>query len=1402
MAKLLTDDEIMRAGPAAAPRLLTDDEIMAGASAPSDPPKVRGIYNNATGGANGFIASALGFPADLVNAIGSPAAMAGEWVVDKTLPLLGLEPRMEAQRAEARQRALLPGGSGDVRTLMEEAGIATDRNAEAVTTGEKMARGAGEGIASTVVPMGAARALQAGISRAPGAVRAVLEALGAGGLMGNSVAGGLAGASGALAEGMTNDPTLQPLANFGGQMVGGGIAAATVSGLKRAAGAAVDALTDVAAPLSIRGRERMVADRMRGAAQDPSSLLDRLHTDGGEMVPGSRPTTYQTTGDTGIGALERGVAAREPAPFMDRRAEQNAARMAALEGLAPADAQPVAVRDLFKRQLDQVTSSLDQQIAKAVEVRGAAVDSMAAAADAGAAGSAMRDALSSVKASEKAALSKLYAAVDPDGFLTLDIAPAKVAARDLLRNLPKASALGADENRIFSTLASMPDVERFGEMTALRSELLAAIRAERFTRGETPALRRMTMLREAVDGLIAEAADAADGGVPSNLGASSGGLFDQPAGGASVPAMSDRVYTPSGRSVGVRYEVVDASALRPASGPLQPRDRSRAASDVQIRAMAQNLQPERLGASPDGATGAPIIGPDGVIESGNGRVAAIRQAYAVGGRSGAAYRDWLAQQYPEAANIREPVLVRRRTEDLPMADRVRLVQEWNSGQGLSFSASERAAIDADRLSPAVLSLYRGGDLAGAENVPFLRAFMQSVADRGEVNALAAADGRLSAEGLRRVRTALLHKAYQDGGLVASLAEAGDEGIRAIGEGLTDAAPAWALLREEIAAGRVRPEMDITPAVLDAVRIVQSARAKGMTLADAVAQVDAFNAPSPEAVQLLQLVYGEGLTGRASRHRMAGLLNAYAQEAGKASADPGLLLDLPDVLPADILQTVGVRSGGSQGQSGGAAGTGAGGGAGGSDGRGFGPAAAGAADAGRRGSRRTADLTPEALTPNFDADAAARYRAASDGYRDYAERFKGGPVGAALRAGPGGQGFNLSDAQVASRFWGASKRAADDVRAFRAALGDDARAVELLGAEAARSLRDTAVKPDGTVDAGKFLRWLQRHGDAVKALEAIPGGKDVAARLRAPEKAQAVVDALTEGRGLAIADIQKSAARLFLDDADPVSAVGAALSGRGGKTPAANMFDLALRVAKDKDAQAGLKRATLDYLKQRFISNTEAGDTGLGLLKSDQFQTFVREKRAALLPVFDKEGVDTLQALAADLRRANRSIAGAKLPGGSNTTQDTLAATKGQAVSVLRYLVASGTGAGAGATVGGPMGAIAGTAAVELMAMARRAGMRKVDALLTEAMLDPALARKLLEAYQPDAKVPGSIIQEMGRRLGLVGVGAATTAAEVPDIAALLPIPASWWGSERTEATALDSLGLLGNPAAAPRGLLR
>src|SRR3981081_3221577 len=101
-------------------------------------------------------------------------------------------------------------------------------------------------------------------------------------------------------------------------------------------------------PLAPRCRKRnrggWVGGQLRSAASDPAALEQSLSGSQPPLVPGSMPTTYQATGDQGIGRLQSTL---PQGPLEARASEQNAARVGALQTLAP-DAQPGAVRDLLQ----------------------------------------------------------------------------------------------------------------------------------------------------------------------------------------------------------------------------------------------------------------------------------------------------------------------------------------------------------------------------------------------------------------------------------------------------------------------------------------------------------------------------------------------------------------------------------------------------------------------------------------------------------------------------------------------------------------------------------------------------------------------------------------------------------------------------------------------------------------------------------------------------------------------------------------------------------------------------------------------------------------------------------------------------------------------------------------------
>lgn len=384
--------------------------------------------------------------------------------------------------------------------------------------------------------------------------------------------------------------------------------------------------------------------------------------------------------------------------------------------------------------------------------------------------------------------------------------------------------------------------------------------------------------------------------------------------------------------------------------------------------------------------------------------------------------------------------------------------------------------------------------------------------------------------------------------------------------------------------------------------------------------------------------------------------------------------------------------------------------------------------------------PEAAT--WDAAAQARYRAAANATRARAQTFNNPQVGPALQE-RGGM-YRVPESSLPGRFLQSPEAA----QRFMAAGGDPATLKSALVSE----VRETATKPDGTLNPTKFAGWQMRRQPILSQFPELRAGLEDASR------AQQAVDQVSAQARQASLDFQRGAARHFLN-AEPMQAVSAAL---GGKNPVADMAELSRLVARDPDAAAGLKRAVADYISQHFIGNTEVATSGVAGMKSDAFQTFLKRSGDALERVFSPDQMSSMHAIADDLARSNRSIVGSKIPGQSNTAQDLNAVSR---MSVIKGYLSKGGAMAGGAIAGyllrGPEGILEGAGALHIVKGAldsfRRAGLEQTDQLMTEALLHPDLAKTLLmKASQGNRPfIAQRLKQQLGALAASTGIQNAT-----------------------------------------------
>lgn len=317
--------------------------------------------------------------------------------------------------------------------------------------------------------------------------------------------------------------------------------------------------------------------------------------------------------------------------------------------------------------------------------------------------------------------------------------------------------------------------------------------------------------------------------------------------GASV-GNTGVTYTSDNQAVPFQYAVVPAESLVTSNdqfgnvneaypAELQPRDRTRTASQIQISKMAQNLNPALLAESATAENGAPIIRGDGVVVGGNARVNAIGMAYGSG--NGGAYQQFITEKAAElgidpATLPANPVLVRITNG---VDNYTGLATALNETGVKTNSPSETAKIDASKMGDIIqyLSVGEDGDLNTAENREFIQQFTTHVVPSGEQDTVMQGNSQVSQAGVRRMQYALFHYAYNDTALLERLAESTDNNAKNITNAMVGTAGKVAQLQTEIGRGEVQ-DFGLQNAITNAVNLYLDAKAGKQTVDDAAGQL--------------------------------------------------------------------------------------------------------------------------------------------------------------------------------------------------------------------------------------------------------------------------------------------------------------------------------------------------------------------------------------------------------------------------------------------------------------------------------------------------------------------------------------------------------------------------------------
>lgn len=374
-----------------------------------------------------------------------------------------------------------------------------------------------------------------------------------------------------------------------------------------------------------------------------------------------------------------------------------------------------------------------------------------------------------------------------------------------------------------------------------------------------------------------------------------------------VKGRINNVKTAKGTKVSTVFAVLEADqviASHTATGAenpiypqeLQPRDRSRESSQTWVQKTSNTLDPESLGRSGRADTGAPIIGDDLVVESGNGRTMAIQLAYERGNAD--EYKEWLIEEAEyfgfsadQINQFKHPILVRIRTSEV---DRVQFTVEANQDDKLSFSATERAKTDAKRLDDNLLSLFtpgEDGDLITASNQKFIQGFLKSLGET-EAAQYIATDGKPTQALVTRMKAAIFSKAYNDDRLLEMMADQTKPDLQNMLNALGVAAPkfieAQAFSRGDVQdvsssiVDGIEQALDkrVTNAIIDAANTILAAKQNDQDIIEFVKQQGLFG-DLGEGVPELAVFLSKNSR---SAKKMSLLFKAMAEFAEKDALD--------------------------------------------------------------------------------------------------------------------------------------------------------------------------------------------------------------------------------------------------------------------------------------------------------------------------------------------------------------------------------------------------------------------------------------------------------------------------------------------------------------------------------------
>lgn len=273
------------------------------------------------------------------------------------------------------------------------------------------------------------------------------------------------------------------------------LAAAIPAGL--ASGKLWDSVSLLATSGATKAASRILAD----TATDPKKAVEEAKkVIASKGIDGTQLTLAEATGDVGLARGTKDFAEGRQgmvARLNEQRATSNAARLSAIDDLAPVGADTMLPSQRFRAALDDIENTTQAELSRLGNI-GSNLDEV---------GQKSRATLEQIKTAEKARIGKLYDAIDPDGTLAVVTSGVRDAARNIVAGIGKyADPIGNDEKRLLSLASKMDEATKFSDVRDLEKGITAAIARAKLS-GDNVSASRLTNLKSVVRSSIDDAVD-------------------------------------------------------------------------------------------------------------------------------------------------------------------------------------------------------------------------------------------------------------------------------------------------------------------------------------------------------------------------------------------------------------------------------------------------------------------------------------------------------------------------------------------------------------------------------------------------------------------------------------------------------------------------------------------------------------------------------------------------------------------------------------------------------------------------------------------------------------------------------------------------------------------------------